>query len=180
MIVNLQGLTSLFLNFRNDFEIEIDDSLNLSNLYFTFDSIYLLKPDSNHHLNQVEAALIYDLNSKSFQPLEYPPSFRLISVCSNTNYFWALGVVHDLKSSSKFCLLQYSNRFLAQKFEIGLNDFPTNNRLQDLVVQSTDVNVYIFDNSSNGLICLYQLRKQADLDENQTVKEVSIEIFCLI
>lgn len=173
MIVKLQGLTSLLANFRNDLEIEIDENLHLSNLYFTFDSIYLLKPDSNH---QVEA-FIYDLNSKSFHTLEYPSSHRLISVCSNTNYFWALGIVNDSKSSSKFFLFKYSNRSLTQTFEIiELNDFPSN-RLQDLVVQSTDVNLYIFDNSSNGLTCLYQLRKQADLDENQTVKEVSIKFF---
>lgn len=161
MIIKLQGLVNILS--KSSFEINIndDENVSLSDFHFTFDSIYLIKSNE---------PFIFDFKTNSFLPLFENSTFKLISFSSNTSYLWIFGV----ENSQNFSLFQYSNRQQLNKYEIHLErDFLPRCCLDaDLVIQSTDVNVYLFENNQTGLKCLYQLRKHADLDENQAAKEV--------
>lgn len=161
MIIKIQGLNGQKMRCER-FEINIDDNTctsSLENLYFTFDSVYLIKPD--------QKPFIFDSNTNLFEPLETIANYRFLSFSSNTNYFWALAL-HLTEST--FLLIQYSNRHLVKQREVALSgQFSV---LDDLLILSTDVNLYLFENGSKGLKCLYQLKKKADLDESQVTKEV--------
>lgn len=158
MIVKVQGL-NIFNKSCNRFDInlsEFNENASLDNLYFTFDSIYLVMSD---------VILVIDHKTGRFNELKNN-SIRIVSVCTNTNYLWCLGF--DSKDD-RFHLFQYSNKHLLNVRSLEL---PKSSQLNELTIQSTDVNLYIFENNSNGLKCLYELRKKTDLNELEINKEV--------
>ncbi|CAF0804880.1 unnamed protein product [Brachionus calyciflorus] len=138
--------------------LEIDSKIvevtNLDNFYVTIESIYFIR-DSK--------PFIFDRIENNFTNL-LDNNISIISASSNTNYFWCL-----ISNNSILELLQFSSDCLIEKTII--NNFLNKS---DLVLISTDINTYIFQNDQNGLICLFELKNKADLGKKILTQEQNL------
>ena len=126
---------------------------NLKNFYLTFDSIYLL---------QVDKLLKYDFESNNFKKLDL--KFEKILISSNTNYLYCL-----IQNESNIRLIQFVGDRLIKEIRLSLNDNESC-YFDDLMMTSSDINLYIFENK-NGLKCRFELKREQDKDSKSIETE---------
>lgn len=149
------------------FDFELSENIDLSQVHTTFQTLYYLSDDSKKKL------YVLDINQKKFVQMNNDflndEALQLISVCANTNFLWCLC---SNKNINQFEILKYSADLLVERIEtqISLNDRDT----QDLHIVSSDINVYIFHNSSQGLLCLYELKSRSQIDKKLYEEEVKL------
>lgn len=131
----------------------IETIRDLSNFYISFDTIYYWSQSRK---------VIFELNTES-RKLEPIITKNFIDVSVNTNHLWCLTCDNNVLE-----LLQYTGRDLVSS--IRLNNI-NSSESKLLRVISTDINVYLFENSdASGLKCLH------NVNESNDEKRASIEI----
>lgn len=164
----IQGLNALKMS-TDRYEIKSDtrEEFDLSDFHFTFDSIYLIKK-----IKKSQIPYIYDPNESKLLALDdslfNENNYELLSASASTNFLWCLV---SNKVDSKPVLLKYSGKELFSRIKISENTFKCQ---KDLVVLSTDVNTYIFENSLEGIKCLFELKDKKDLEKRILEQEAQL------
>ena len=123
--------------------------------YLTFDSIYYVK-ESMTGSRKCSEIFSFDIESKTFQKFY---DGCIISLSNNTNYLFCL--VIDDPNEHKLSLVQISQLKILNKISLTI---PNLERIDDLMLASTDINVYLFENTNLGLKCLYELNDKNSID----------------
>lgn len=149
-------------------DFELNEEIDFIQVHTTFQAIYYLSSDSNKKL------YVLDINQKKLLQMNekflYEEALQLIGVCANTNFLWCLC---SNNKRNQYEILKYSADSLVDRIETQvemLNDKET----QELHIVSSDINVYIFHNSSQGLKCLYELKSKAQIDKKLHDEEVKL------
>lgn len=131
--------------------IELDIDSDLDSFYLTIEDIYLV--DNSR-------AFYYEWSDKKFKLLT---EYEILSACSNTNYFWCL-----IKKDSCFKIMQFSYNKIIEEIKTKIEED------KNLIILSTDINTYIFQNQSNGVQCLFELKTKQELQKKVAEMEVSL------
>jgi alpha-tubulin suppressor-like RCC1 family protein len=166
MLIRFQGL-NVSARKVESFEIEnvlnynnkSESIVNFENFYLTFDSIFFKS-------SQFNVVFILDLKAKHFEPVHNDQDSQVLTAASNTNYLYLLTV-----RNSQFEIVQYSGKHLIKKIQLqNLNEL---NLYKDLILASTDINVYLFQNEDSGLKCLFNLN---DFESSKNKKQLATEL----
>ena len=127
---------------KNRFSFETNFDLNFNQIYFTFDSIYLIQ----------DKIFKFEFENKEFNEMNIKFE-SILSACSNTNFFFIL-----LLNENKLKLIQISGNFIVKETCLDELKFKEN-----LLVISSDINLYIFENG-NDVKCKFMLINSEDIN----------------
>lgn len=148
-MIIFQGLNPMEMKSER---IELDIDSNLDSIYLTIESIYLVS-DSE--------AFYYDWEEKKIKKLI---DTKILSSCSNTNYFWCL-IKKDFLS---YQIIQFSYNTIVEKLSINILEE------KNLEILSTDINTYVFQNQTSGVKCLFELKTKQELEKKVFEMEKSL------
>jgi alpha-tubulin suppressor-like RCC1 family protein len=166
MLIKFQGLN---VSSKKAESFEIDNVLrynneseiiaNFDNFYLTFDSIY-------YYSAKFQSIFIFNFKSKKFEILnERNNDSKVVTLSSNSNYLFCL-----ILNSKELTLAQYSAKILRKQFR--LENLVSFDKIERLVLASTDINTYLFDNGIN-LKCVLNLN---DFEQTKDQKKLESEL----
>lgn len=148
-MIIFQGLNPIGMKSER---IELDIDSNLDAIYLTIESIYLVA-------NSVP--FYFDWEEKKLKKLS---DLKILSSCSNTNYFWCL----IKKDNSSYQIIQFSYNTIVENISINILED------KNLLILSTDINTYVFQNQTYGFKCLFELKTKQELEKKVSDMEKSL------
>jgi alpha-tubulin suppressor-like RCC1 family protein len=129
--------------------------------YLTFDSIY-------YNSEKFQSVFIFNFKSMKFESLhESNDDSKVLTVSSNTNYLYCLT---SNSVGSRLVLTRFSGKIPIK--QVHLDNIISSERIEHLVLASTDINAYLFDNET-CLKCVFNL---TDFELSKDKKQIESEV----
>ena len=130
------------------FSFELKDT-TLANLHFTIDQIYFFNKATSN-------LSIFDFEEKKFKNFTMNPNRKCLSVSTNTNHLFNL-----ISDDFTLQIEQFNGEKIIKRMNLN-GILPV--ELDKLIVVATDVNVYVFENINDELICKFDMKSAEGID----------------
>ena len=167
MKIRFQGLNA---NTKQVESFDFENILTYSNetevltsfhgFHLTFDNVYYFTKRFHN------SVFIFNTMTRKFELLRQSEKDLItIGVSANTNYLWCLSFAPKHK---RLELYQYTNSTLLNR--TVLTDEYSLEDIEHLILVSTDINVYVFENEFCGVKCVHNQHQQSSSDDQKETK----------